>query len=769
MDMKKWILAVIPALCWTAWAAQTVGQTVAQAIIRAVDGDADSRVNPTYSPDSTMIAFTRGNDLWVADVACGEERRLTSDGGELILNGYASWVYYEEILGRSSRYKAFWWSPDSRKLGFYRFDNSNVPYFPIYSPFAGYDVSAADHAGYQGSLNNTRYPKAGQANPLVRIGIVNLQDCLSGQNAAVSGGNPDGSVPDIVWADFPLMGGTAATATPGCTAASSFCGGDIFDGYFGIPFWSADSRDFYVPTLPRIQNDLNLFAVDASTGEKRLIYNEKYPTWLDWFDSMEFGVNGLYVARRFETGWDQIYFISYDGSVVRRLTDSRLWSATVLKADEKRGKLYFSAKIDGAPRVTVFCIDIPRGIVRSTKKSPVTSKSSVPATGSRFSVPAAGAGKPEAYAVPAALTQLELNAAWVKFADDAQSFTAYVSNSVTPTREIRYALRNGKVISEETLKDLTPGNFVPAECALPQLITMTTEDGFTLPAMITYPKGFNPSGAVKYPVVMEIYGGPDTPYVRDRWIAPDETNQWFAENGIIKIVCDSRAAGHSGRAGEDMVYRDVTSLPVSDFCEWADYLAALPYVDSSRIGVEGFSFGGTMTAMLIMRHGDKFRCGIAGGGVYDWALYDTHYTERYMETPQTNPEGYARACVLNYVGEYPADFGGGKAWDTDCDTICSRNCGKTCGKGAASEMETACPDCGPMSGSRRPVMLRLTHGTGDDNVHFQNTLVLIDALQKAGKNFELMIYPDGMHGYRGSQGEHSVNCDRDFWRRNLLD
>ncbi len=746
MDMKKLIFTVVTIFCWTASAAQapvqSVAEAIAQAIARTVGEIPDSRVNPTYSPDSTMIAFTRDNDLWVEDLSSGVERRLTDDGSDLILNGYASWVYYEEILGRPSRYKAFWWSPDSRKLGFYRFDNTAVPYFPIYSPFAGYDVSAPDHAGYQGRLNNTRYPKAGQANPLVRIGIMEVkartsEGCAAG-NAGESGcsGAPD-IAQGIIWADFPVMGGTSATATPGCTAASSYGEGNVCDGYFGIPFWSADSRDFYVPTLPRIQNDLNLFAVDASTGEKRLIYNEKYPTWLDWFNSMEFGAHGLYVARRFETGWDQIYFIAYDGTVVKRLTDSRLWDATVLRADEKAGKLYFSAKIDGAPRVTVFSVDIPRDIVRGSFRGIAHGSGAGRASEQ-------GTGKSSGCCIPSALTPLELNAAGVTFADDSKSFTAYLSNSMTPTKEVRHLLKNGKVRATEIVRDFTPENFDATQYSFPRLITMTTKDGFTLPAMITYPKGFDPSGAVKYPVVMEVYGGPDTPYVRDRWREPDEVNQWFAENGIIKIICDSRAAGHNGRVGEDMVYRDVTSWPVSDFCEWADYLAAQPYVDADRIGVEGFSFGGTMTAMLVMRHSDKFRCGIAGGGVYDWALYDTHYTERYMETPQTNPEGYARACALNYVTEYPAAF-----------------------RQSREESESVEAESG--NPGNRGAMLRLTHGTGDDNVHFQNTLILIDALQKAGKNFELMIYPDGMHGYRGSQGEHSLNSDHLFWLEHLSD
>ena len=299
-------------------------------------------VNPTYSPDSTKVAFTRSNDLWVRDVASGSERQLTFDGDELTLNGYASWVYYEEILGRPSRYRAFWWSPDSRRIAFYHFDNSKVPYFPIYSPYSGGDTRSLGHTGYPGSLNNTRYPKAGQWNPLVKIGFVDTEGDSS-----------------IVWADFPLMGGdcTVANSMP----ADSVAEGAVCDGYFGIPFWKSDSKELCVPTLPRIQNDLNLFSVSAEDGSKRLIYNEKYPTWISWFENMVFGENGLYVARRFETGWDQIYFISYDGSQVRRLTDSRLWDAAVLKVDEKSGKLYFSARLDGAPRTVLFCLDLPRG------------------------------------------------------------------------------------------------------------------------------------------------------------------------------------------------------------------------------------------------------------------------------------------------------------------------------------------------------------------------------------------------------------------------
>ena len=134
-----------------------------------------------------------------------------------------------------------------------------------------------------------------------------------------------------------------------------------------------------------------------------------------------------------------------------------------------------------------------------------------------------------------------------------------------------------------------------------------------------------------------------------------------------------------------------------------------------------------MTTMLLMQAPDKFHYGIAGGGVYDWALYDSHYTERYMDTPQANPEGYAVSKVLNYVDGYPTDY------STDDS-----------------------------------VMLKLTHGTGDDNVHHQNTLQLLDALHRAGKKFDFMIYPDGMHGYYGYQGDHFLNANHAFWQKYLL-
>ena len=603
----------------------------------------DDAVNLTYSPDSTMLAFTRDNNLWVVDIASKEEKQLTFDGSELILNGYASWVYYEEILGRPSRYRAFWWSPDSKKLGYYRFDNSNVPMFPIYSPF-----------GQDGKISRTRYPKAGEENPKVKIGII---DVTAAQ-------------PETVWADFDQNE----------------------DQYFGTPFWGADSKEFFISREPRIQNTLDLYSVSAADGSKNHIYHEEYKTWLDWIEGMIFTEKGLYMVRSFETGWQQIYFLSYDGKTLRRLTDGPNWRVELLKVDEKKGDVYFSARRESTVRTGVYKVD---------KKGVIT-----------------------------ALTDPAFDAQGIVMSPDGKAFVAILSNFNTPYQVWLYNVAKGKSVKvgdfADTFKDGTD------DLAKPELISITTHDGLTLPGFIVYPKNFDPSK--KYPVHVDIYGGPDTPQVRDSWRSGANTAlQWWYNNDIIEVTADCRAAGHNGREGLDFIYRQLDVVEVQDFCEWALYLKSLPYVNGDKIGVEGFSFGGTMTSLLVMNHSDLFHYGIAGGGVYDWCLYDTHYTERFMETPKTNPDGYAKTRVISQVKAYPANY--------------------------ATDAESAAKVA--------PVMLMLTHGTGDDNVHFQNTLQLINELQKQGKAFEFMIYPDAMHGYRGFQGAHDRSAHRAFWLKYL--
>ena len=624
--------------------------------------------NLKYSPDSTKMAFTRNNDLWVLDVATKKETRLTTDGSDVILNGYASWVYYEEILGRGSRYCAFWWSPDSKKIGFYRFDNSEVPFFPIYSPVAenadrsglqlGYGQNAGgavaleDMSPTGGSVRMTRYPKCGDPNPKVRIGIVNLDD---GHTA---------------WADFD----------------------ENDDQYFGTPFWGADSKAFFIQREPRIQNTLDLYAVSPADGSKEHIYHETYDTWLDWISGMYFGRDGLYMVRSFETGWEQIYYLSYDGKTLKRLTSGDNWRVNLVSVKEGKpsknfdgttSEIVYSAQRDSHVRTGLYFAN--KGVVR-------------------------------------AISNPALSASSASVSPDKKYVVASQGNFTTPNQVWIFDL--AKPARSFKVADAAGPDFNSGSPSLPKLLTMTTHDGLELPAIIVYPKDFDPSK--KYPVHVDIYGGPDTPQVSERFLSYNPY-AWYSDNGIIEVVADCRAAGYNGRKGLDMIYKHLDEIEVKDFVEWADYLKKLPYVNGDKIGVEGFSFGGTMTALLVMKHPEAFHYGIAGGGVYEWALYDTHYTERFMSTPQNNPEGYERTKVTNAAKEYPV---------TDAN----------------------------YDGS---VMLKLTHGTGDDNVHFQNTLKLVDALQKEGKKFELMIYPDGMHGYRGYQGRHFNEANKAFWLKYL--
>ena len=621
-------------------------------------------VNLTFSPDSSMLAFTRENDLYVYDIASGKEKRLTFDGSDTILNGYASWVYYEEIFGRPSMYRAFWWSPDSKKIGFYRFDNADVPVFPIYSPFSddssrsGMGLSYSQNAGAAvelpgmspagGSVRMTRYPKCGDNNPQVRIGIADVGD----------GG--------IVWADF----------------------NEKEDQYFGTPFWGADSKDFYIQREPRTQNTLDLYAVSVNDGTKKHIYHETYATWLDWIDGMLFGRDGIYMVRSFETGWQQIYYLSYDGNVLKRLTDGKNWRVSLV--DVKEGKA--AQGFDGSTSEILFVAERDSRV--------------------RSGLYSVCLGEVKNVSDPS------LHVRSVRVSPDMKYAAASVSNSKTPSQVWIYDL--AKPAKSFKVADMAGAGFNAADYALPEVITMTTKDGLELPAMIVYPENFDKSK--KYPVYMYIYGGPDTPQVVDNFRSP-RNFEWYAKNGIIEIIADCRASGHNGREGLDQIYKRLDEREVLDFVEWAEYLKTLPYVNGDKIGVEGFSFGGTMTALLLMNHSDAFHYGIAGGGVYDWNLYDTHYTERFMDTPANNPDGYAETSVLASAANYPV---------TEAN----------------------------YDGS---VMLKITHGTGDDNVHFQSTLQLVDALQKAGKKFELMIYPDGMHGYRGYQGSHFNEANCAFW------
>jgi dipeptidyl-peptidase 4 len=258
--------------------------------------------------------------------------------------------------------------------------------------------------------------------------------------------------------------------------------------------------------------------------------------------------------------------------------------------------------------------------------------------------------------------------------------------------------------SDGTLVRVVDAGEVPAlkqyRRSAPEFVHVTTKDGFVLEAMIIKPPDFDP--ARKYPVYQHTYAGPMAPTVKNAWAGTTGLyHQLLAQRGIVVWICDNRSASSKGIESAWVAYKRLGETELSDIEECLGWLKAQPWVDSTRIGIEGWSYGGFMTAYALT-HSTSFSMGIAGGSVVDWRDYDSIYTERYMMLPKNNPDGYERTAPR---------------------------------KAAAS-----------LHGQ-----LFLIHGTMDDNVHLANTLQFAYELQKADKPFELMLYPKSRHGVTDPQ------------------
>ncbi|WP_220392822.1 S9 family peptidase [Chitinophaga lutea] len=582
--------------------------------------------NATLSPDEKYVAFTRNNDLYAVEVATKKEIRYTTDGSDVIYNGWASWVYYEEILGRPSKYRAFWWSPDSRKLAFMRFDDSKVPVFPIYS-----------EVGQHGFLENTRYPKAGDTNPEVKLAIV-----------PVTGGN-------ITWADFNSKD----------------------DQYFGQPFWTPDGSALWAQWMPREQNNLVIYAIDAQTGAKKPIYNETQKTWIDWFTDIYFLDNNKgFIIKSDKSGWDHLYLHNMDGSLKKQLTTGNWRVKAVLELNQQKQTVYFTARKEASTRYDLYKIGVNGG-------------------------------------QPQRLTFGEFSHD-VRLAPGGDHFITTYSNLTTPPR-MALVNEKGKVVRE--LGNARGAAFDTYKMAPTELKTYKTRDGLELPITIMWPLNMEPGK--KYPVLISIYGGPDAGTVYDVWKPSTLISQWYAKEGLIQVAIDNRAAGHLGKVGMNYIHRQLGKYEIEDYMDATRWLTSLPGVDAAKVGMTGGSFGGYMTCMALTYGADVFSYGMANFAVTDWALYDSHYTERFMDTPKDNPEGYKVTSVLTHAAKY---------------------------KG----------------------LLRIVHGTMDDNVHLQNSIQLVNKFEDLGKHFELMLYPGERHGWGGAKGAHLRNETYRFIYANLL-
>ena len=591
--------------------------------------DSAKEVNPTFSPDSNFVAYTKNNNLYVVNIASQKETQFTFDGNDSLMNGYASWVYTEEILGRGSRNRAFWWSPNSKNVAFFRTNDSPVPVFTITSS------GASQHE----MVEKERYPEAGDKNPEVKIGIAHL----------------DGT--SITWSDF----------------------NEHDDQYFGMPYWR-QNNSLLALWINRDQNDLKIYDININSGAKNLFYEEQQKTWIDLDDleRLTFLKNGNILMLSDKTGWRHIYYYGKDGKLINPVTSGKFTVTGITYIDEKNNTVYFTARgIENTARIDLYSVKMNGKDLKRLTFGDYNNR--------------------------------------IRMSPDGKYFVTTYSNANTLTK-MALLDNKGKKIAE--LGDSKGPQFDNYNIAKTELIRVKSDDGlFDLPALVTWPLNMDP--AKRYPVLISIYGGPNAGTVWDNWTFSGN-QQWYAREGLIQITMDHRASGQFGKEGVNYMYHNLGYWEMKDYSTIVKYLINKGYADSAKICITGFSYGGYMSCYALTYGADVFKLGMAGGSVTDWSLYDSHYTEKFMGTPQNDPEGYKSSSVLTWTNRY---------------------------KG----------------------MLQIVHGEIDDNVHLQNSLQLISKLQDEKKQFEFMVYPGGRHGWPGNKWLHFQNLKTDFIYKYLLE
>ena len=574
--------------------------------VRRLTRDPAEESMPSFSPDGTLVAFVRDHNLVVVTVDQRREWALTRDGDADLLSGELDWVYQEEIYGRGD-FKGFWWSPDSSRVAYLQTDESPVKEFTV-----------IDHLPYRLGVETTDYPKAGDLNPLVRLGVI----------PAIGG--------ETVWFDLDHYTPT-----------------DMLVVSVG---WSPEGDDVVFQVQNREQTWLDLNTGDAGTGATTRLFQETTPAWVDVHGEPTWLEDGTFLWLSERSGWKHLYHYEADGTLIGQVTDGEWELRTLHGIDEDTGWVYFSG----------------------TERSPIG--------GDVYRVKLDGSQ----------LTRLSRTDGTHR-ASFSPGFARYLDtwSDITTPPQVRAHRADGteiRVIAENRVTTLHEYRL-----STPELLQVTARDGFVMEAMMIKPPDFDPSR--RYPVFQHTYGGPHSQQVRNAWGgSAGMFYQLLAQRGIIVWVMDNRTASGKGAVSAWPVYQHFGELELRDIEDGVAWLTEQPYVDGARIGIEGWSYGGFMTSYALT-HSDSFVMGIAGGTVSDWRDYDTIYTERFMRTPQNNPEGYRQSSP----------------------------------RFAAADLHGA---------------LLLLHGTMDDNVHLQNTLQFVYELQKAGKQFELMLYPRSRHSIR---------------------
>lgn len=455
------------------------------------------------------------------------------------------------------------------------------------------------------------------------------------------------------------------------------------DVYLARVNWSADGKTLYVQRQSRDQKTLDLIAVDPTTGQGRVIATQTSEAWVPLTHDFKALADGTFIWSSEESGWKHLYLHRADGRRIRAITSGD-YAVTGLNAvDERTGTVFFTASM------------------RDGKEYPIEQQ--------LFSVSLRRPGRP---------AEITPRGGWWS-ASVNRTGTAYVGNyqdEDTPPQSALYSIDGQRLawIEENRLDETHPFWPYNARQRDPEFGTLQSH-GETLHWQMSTPPGFDPSK--RYPVVMQVYGGPSGGGVKRGW--PSATTQLLTEAGYVVFRLDNRGEGYRSARFKQALYLKMGQPEIEDQVLAADYLRSLPFVDDDRIAAMGWSYGGFMTLHMLTEPKMGLAAAISGAPVTDWSLYDTHYTERFMSTPQANPEGYAASDILDQL---------------------------------------------PLMTGR----LLLMHGMADDNVIFENTTRVLNALQEKSLPFETMLYPGQRHGIRGNErGLHQWRTYLDFLDRTI--
>lgn len=439
--------------------------------------------------------------------------------------------------------------------------------------------------------------------------------------------------------------------------------GNYNDFYIARMKWTNDANVLCAQVLNRHQDNLDLIFVDGTTGAAKVVLNEKDKAYVDVTDNLTFLKDNSFIWTSEKDGFNHIYLYDKIGKLKNQVTKGN-WEVTAYYGFDEKTKTVFYQSVENGSTIR----DVYKISLDGKKKAKLSQ-------------------------------QVGTNAA--TFSPDFTYFINSFSSATVPTTYTLNSSKDGKqvkaIVDNVALADKLKKYDLPTK----EFFELTTEKGYKLNAWMIKPKNFD--ATKKYPVFMYQYSGPGSQQVANQWL--NTNDYWFmmlAQEGYITVCVDGRGTGFKGAEFKKCTQKELGKYEVEDQIDAAKVIGNYAYVDKSRIGIFGWSYGGFMSSNCLFKGADVFKMAIAVAPVTNWRFYDSIYTERYMQTPQENPSGYDENSPINHVSKLKGNF-------------------------------------------------LLIHGTADDNVHVQNSMQMIEALVQANKQFDWAIYPDKNHGIFGGK------------------